>query len=199
MFGVEAINLKDRVIYTLVPHKTSADQGENKYNNAVDCFINAIQKTDSVQFKDLVDDNGFIIIRNFVSGGFGIRGQNIRDNFTRVTLPLELEFTINGEPPFILNDLFAGTISSKRLTERRIDIKMIGIQRNSPSTDEIIEFCKTLILTLSNNDASPSVISVNGGFVICEAQIIMDLPIGSFALFDKVGERYYIRALIDLK
>ena len=167
--------------------------------NTVDYFINAIEKTDSAQFSNLIDDDGFIIIRNFVSGGFGIRGQNIRDIYMKKTLPSKLEFSIDEETPFILKDLFIDTISTKKLTECQTSIDMIKIRRNGPPTDEIIEFCGNLLLALSNNDASPSTIVAKGGFVICEAQIICDLPIGSFAIFERLEDKYYIRALIDLK
>src|SRR5947207_10146813 len=79
-------------------------------------FVSAIQNPKELQ--DLIGDDGLIVIRNFVTGGWGKRGKDIRYSLRKRDVPLDGSFPVKGETPVLLSSLFAESAKGGRESRR---------------------------------------------------------------------------------
>jgi hypothetical protein len=180
----------------------NASCNKNDYiESTTSLFQISIKNDDISSFNKLVDQNGFIIIRNFVSGGSGVRGRNIRNHYDYKSIPRSLNFQINGEIPVSLKELFYETINTKNIPKCSIKkVKLIKVRKLEPSTAEIINYCNNLLRSLDRkNDYSPEIIVLEDGLIIKEASLINEQPIGVWAIFEKSENKYFIRGIFDFR
>ena len=88
-------------------------------------FASAIQNPKELQ--DLIGDDGLIVIRNFVTGGFGTRGRDIRYSLQKRDVPLDGSFPVKGEIPVLLSLLFAES------AKKGLDAEFLTVQAKCQS------------------------------------------------------------------
>ncbi|AZR74091.1 hypothetical protein BBF96_12200 [Anoxybacter fermentans] len=174
----------------------------DEISNIIYLFSESLKNSDSKTFKQLVSTSGIDIIRNFVSGGFGTRGRNIWRYYSIDSIPSNLKFPIEGEVPVDLSKLFQGTIENKNNKIPIITLKNIqfNFQNDDLTTSQIIDICRKIRSGENENDSSPRIYLLGDKeLVLTESEIISGLPIGSWAVFERTGKSYSLRAIIDLR
>ena len=152
--------------------------------------------------KEIVSPSGLVIIRNFPSGGFGVRGKNVRNYYSLGLLPVDFIFPVKGEIAIDPAELFRGT-RKRNLTNLPLTViegvmfefKNLG----EPPTSEVIELCAQIGIE-GLLDESPRVIQLNDKeVVLTESVVINGIPLGVWAVFERIDNKYLLRAIIDLR
>lgn len=184
--------------------KNDEEEPENKtaIQDAVSKFVESIKNNDENTFRNLIDTDGILVIRNFISGGNGERGKDIKDIYIKENVPDNLEFPVKDEIPVNPADLFTETIIAKLDT---VEVKIIEddellLITQTTDTLSTINMIAEILKRSNNHDFVPSIVRLGDkGFVLTEAQLVDDLPIGAFAVFVERDDKYYLKALIDLR
>ena len=168
-------------------------------------FASAIQNPKELQ--DLIGDDGLIVIRNFVTGGFGTRGRDIRYSFQKRDVPLDGSFPVKGEIPVLLSSLFAES------AKKGPDAEFLTVQAKSnlcffskrskkcsqfPTTNDAIDSIAEAISDIKLGTVSIVHLS-SDEFLYTEGEAIDGLPVGGFAVFSMRQGRYRLVALLDLR
>jgi hypothetical protein len=176
--------------------------------NALTHFINSLKSRDTDSFRKLVSNKGLVVIRNFVSGGFGARGKDIRSCYLPNQIPSNISFDVYGETPIDPAVLFKTVIEGN---VDKIQIRTLqGLQFNllddcrkgqyAPATNIIYSDADSIIKSISIKDNSPTVVMLNSReMLLCIAQDINGLPIGCFALFECDAGACMLRGLMDFR
>lgn len=152
--------------------------------------------------KEIVSPSGLVVIRDFPSGGFGVRGKNVRDHYSLELLPANFIFPVKGEIAIDPAELFRGT-RKRNLTNLPLTViegvmfefKNLG----EPPTSEVIELCAQIGIE-GLLDESPRVIQLNDKeVVLTESVVINGIPLGVWAVFERIDNKYLLRAIIDLR
>lgn len=175
-------------------------------------FTVALKNSNAEKLRGIISPKGLIIIRNFVTGGFGVRGKDIRDNYLLYQIPNDLKFPVEGEIPVEPIVLFKRSISAdvsmfsiEKINDLRINFRD-GIEsgKHDPSTSDVRNLISIVLIKHESNDIKSNPdpkISILGDkeFVLSEAILINELPIGVFAIFEKYNNKYVLRAIIDFR
>jgi len=176
-------------------------QDEQQLIKVVSNFKTAIKNRDEGLFKDIMAPSGLIVIRHFVSGS-NSRGKNIRDVYTKEKLPSKIEFAVPEEIPIIPSELFYESLKTDNIAMNKIDkvnFSFEGTENAIPSTQKIIETLALIQKNTGNNDAPEIITLGTSEFLLKEGELIDDMLIGSFAIFEKSDKTYFLRAIIDLR
>lgn len=172
----------------------------------VERFIKSIKNKDYSIFEEIVSPAGLVVIRNFLTGN-GTRGKDIRHNYYTTEIPRNLQFPVKGETPVDLNQLFSDTMESndKNIPGKLLGGIQFGFEDNEnsypePPTPRVREICGKIRSSEHENDPSPRIFILGDKeFALTESMIIEGLPVGSWAIFEKVGKGYLLRAIIDFR
>jgi hypothetical protein len=177
---------------------------ENSLTRDIEDFILSIKNNDAESLKHIISPSGLLIIRNFSSGN-NARGKDIRNLYSIDKIPANLQFEISGEVPITLHELF-----NKSQQGKVNNIPVIKINNSSfsfkddietnnygPSTAEVRDLCSELI---SNKDYSPKIFELGDKeVVLTESSLIAETPVGLWAIFEKLNNKYLLRAIIELR
>ena len=179
----------------------ASGNNDDSIDRAIKLFQTAIKNDDATGFGRLADKGGFIVIRNFVSGGGGVRGKNIRNYYDHTSIPKGLDLQVQGETLVSLKALFSETVNTQDIPKYSIkNVKVIKVGKLQPPTAEIIDYCSDLLRVLDKkDDDSPQIIVLEDGLIGKEASLINGLPIGGWAVFEKVKNQYFIRGIFDFR
>ena len=168
-------------------------------------FASAVQNPKKLQ--DLIGDDGLIVIRNFVTGGWGTRGNDIRYSLQKRDVPLDGSFPVKGETPVLLSSLFAES------AKKGLDAEFLTVQAKSnlcffskrakncsqfPTTNDAINFIAEAIGDIKLGTVSIVKLS-SDEFLYTEAETIGGWPLGGSAVFSMRQGRYRLVALLDLR
>jgi hypothetical protein len=168
-------------------------------------FASAVQNPKKLQ--DLIGDDGLIVIRNFVTGGWGRRGKDIRYSLQKRDVPLDGSFPVKGETPVVLSFLFPES------AKKGLDTEFLTVQAKSnlcffskrskncskfPTTNYAINSIAEAISDIKLGTVSIVQLSFDE-FLYTEAETIDGLPVGGFAVFSMRQGRYRLVALLDLR
>lgn len=187
----------------------------NDVKTTIENFNNAIYKENIDQFKQLISPSGLVIIRNFVSGGYGQRGKNIRNCYLISEIPDNLKFEVDGEVPIDLSELFPGKLLNEGIETDYIKLngntfgfkdsikkenKSVSVP--NPPTNEIIENCSEIMEYANDNNEERKLmvfILGNNEIALTEAQYYNGFSYGNWAIFEKINEKYYLSAIMDFR
>jgi Deoxyribonuclease II. len=177
-------------------------------SRVIEKFIESIHNKDTDTIKQITSSNGLIVIRNFSSGN-GTRGKDIRNIYAAETIPSDLQFEVNGETPIALQELFK---NSQQIMVNEIPIVKLDdinfsfeddISRYAigPSTDDVRDICYELLSPEDTDNPSTPIIYDLGNqeLVLTESESAADLPVGNWAVFEKVNGQFLLKAVIDLR
>jgi hypothetical protein len=177
-----------------------------KIESALSLFIHSLKTKDASEFKQLMSERGLVVIRNFVSGGYGVRGKDVRGCYAKKEIKTCLSFSVPKEIPIVPAELFQGTIDSgisKIAFQELHDIcfKLTDDCTGAdyqPSTMQIIDTIGLILRKTGISSDIPSVVILDSGkALLLEAQYITNLPIDAFALFEYANGSYRLRAIIN--
>lgn len=178
---------------------------DNEIREIVKPFIESINKHDVIAFRNMVHPLGLIVIRNFVTGGFGARGKNIRDHY-KPTEVSEFEFKVKGESSVSLDWLFGKSLKTKfeQIPVKRIKNNGFGFKDNgqniSPSTSMVIETCSKIQIFNKKTNMEPRIFVLNDKEIaLTESEEVIDLSIGGWSIFELYNGKYYLRAIMDFR
>jgi hypothetical protein len=169
-------------------------------------FVSAIQHPKKLQ--DLIGDDGLIVIRNFVTGGWGTRGKDIRYSLQKRDVPLDGSFPVKGETPVRLSFLFAES------AKKGLDAEFLTVEAKSnlcffskrskncsqvPTTNDAISSIAEAISDRKLGTVSIVKLSSDEFLYTEAADVIGGLPVGGFAVFSMRQGRYRLVALLDLR
>lgn len=187
----------------------NSDKDNSTIVNEIDVakkFISILNSKDIESFKQMVSPSGLIVIRNFVSGN-SARGNDIRNIYSAEEIPENLQLPINDEEAIDMTKLFPTSIknSSEEIQHLRIKEKNFNFKDTvngavlSPSTSEVWELCGEIQRVTDNKTDSIPLIYILGDdeFALSEAE--RDFNTGTWAVFEKVDNRFYLRALLDFR
>jgi hypothetical protein len=169
-------------------------------------FASAIQNPKKLQ--DLIGDDGLIVIRNFVTGGWGKRGKDIRYSLQKRDVPLDGSFPVKGETPVLLSFLFSES------AKKGLDAEFLTVEAKSnlcffskrskncsqvPTTNDAINLIAEAISDRKLGTVSIVKLSSDEFLYTEAADVIGGLPVGNFAVFSMRQGRYRLVALLDLR
>jgi len=169
-------------------------------------FASALQNPKELQ--NLIGDDGLIVIRNFVTGGWGKRGKDIRYSLRKRDVPLDGSFPVKGETPVVLSLLFAES------RKKGLDAEFSTVQAKSnlcffskrskkcsqfPTTNDAINSIAEAISDIKLGTISIVQLSSDEFLYTEAADVIGGLPVGNFAVFSMRQGRYRLVALLDLR
>lgn len=168
-------------------------------------FTKALRTNDVAGFRTLLSD-GLVVIRNFVTGGNGSRGNDLRFYRSVNEFSSSISIPVKGEESIDFRNLFAGSIGSKFESFHIVKVSgtlTIGESasgRTDPPTSKIVETCQKMRSAKYPDDFTPMIMVLSDReFVLTESSLILDLPVGSWAFFSKVGNQYFLRAIFDFR
>ncbi|MCL6613760.1 MAG: hypothetical protein K6U03_03945 [Firmicutes bacterium] len=180
------------------------DDNEDMVKDTVAIFIKSIKAQDIMGFRKLVSPSGLVVIRNFVTGGFGARGKDIRNYYKQSQV--DFKFKVPGEEPVSVEWLFAESVKSKinKIPIRKVKGMNFGFKDNGqmvyPPTMELIEICSKIQEHSKKSEMKPEIFILNDKeFALTESDYIIGLSIGSWAVFEKASDKYYLRAIMDFR
>ena len=183
---------------------SALEDNESKVKETVANFVQYIKTRDLVGFRKSINPSGLLVIRNFVTGGFGTRGKDIRNHYQ--PSQADFEFKVPEEVPVSIEWLFAESIKSKisDIPIKRVNGLSFGFDKTgqavSPSTMELITICSKIQEYNKDAEMQPAIFILNDReFALTESDYIMGLSIGGWAVFKRVDERYYLRAIMDFR
>jgi len=185
---------------TEIPNDT--DNNKKLIVETVNKFIKSIANKNQNDFIDLMNADGIFVIRNFVSGGYGDRGKDIKNTYTSDNIPVDLQFTVSDELPIIPADLFAESLEKDFTIEdiQAVDDTQLTTATNETATSDILNMISDTLKNSNNQEYSVSIIQLGEyGFMLSEAQLIDGTPVGTFAIFEKTNNKFYLKAIIDLR
>lgn len=180
---------------------SNKNESDNNIESTIGLFRTSVKNDDLTGFKRLVGRDGLIIIRNFISGGAGVRGKNVRNHYDYTSIPKSLTFQIKGETPVSLKELFHETLNDKDIPRYQLEnVKIINVRELEPSTGTIVDYCIELLGNLAlKDDDSPQVIVLEDGLIIKEASLVNGQPIGVWAFFEKDEAKYFLKGIFDFR
>mgnify|MGYP001627179743 CR=1 FL=1 len=193
---------------TLISCSFTKGNTTSEIKQTVNKFVHAIKTGNIEEFVNIANPYGILVIRNYITGGYGLRGKNIRNFYKPNEISSGLIFPVDGELPVKLSELFHSTVqlggkinNIKKLKGIYFTNKREYIQYNNiPSTKEIVNRIYKILNKAGKNYETPAIYVLdNDEFLLCEAKIINSLPVGSFVLFKKLKGDYKVIAVIDLK
>lgn len=190
------------MFWTVLGWASSDAFANQSINDAADKFINSVKTSNVLAFKSLIAPNGILVVRNFVSGGYGVRGKNVRDLYNKNNIPKDLRFAVRKEVPINISDMFAETLKGDSHMIRLIELNSTRYStfETKMATAAMVRMLANILRESKANDSEPVLIGLEGnGFVLAEAQLIDNNPNGTFAIFTRKQERYYLEALVDLR
>ncbi|MEW6573238.1 MAG: hypothetical protein AB1374_06355 [Bacillota bacterium] len=172
----------------------------------VEDFIKSIKTNDAEALKRIISPSGLIVIRNSSSGN-GARGKDVRNLYLPDKIPSNLQFEVSGELPIVLHDLFKTEVEIKDIPVERLNNINFNFKDDSksnifgPPTDEVRDICGEMTSTRDKNNQYSSKIFRLGDkeIVLTESALVADLPTGVWAVFEKLNEKYFLRAVINLR
>ncbi|NLW08533.1 MAG: hypothetical protein GX036_01570 [Firmicutes bacterium] len=152
--------------------------------------------------KEILSPSGLVIIRNFPSGGFGVRGKNVRNYYSLGLLPVDFIFPVKGEIAIDPAELFMGTRKRNLANLPLTTVEGVLFEfknEGEPPTSEVIELCAQIGIE-DLLDESPRVIQLNDKEVVLTESVVTNgIPLGAWAVFERIDNKYLLRAIIDLR
>jgi len=176
------------------PAIESLSQAEKAMNS----FSSAVVKKDTNLFLSIAEPKGLYLVRSFTSGNLGGRGASLSEKIVPTTINKDLAFPIKSQTPFDLSSLFTSLPikSFKALPTRMLlsEVETTPYDQRAPilkktlkGASEVIEGDPILLIS-----SSPKY------WVYAEAQIIDDILVGGFAIFETKNDMLKLVAVIEL-
>jgi hypothetical protein len=196
---------KASITLIMIGCQSLAVHADETMQHAAKDFASAIHNPQ--ELRDLIGDDGLIVIRNFVTGGFGTRGKDIRYSFQKKDVPLDGAFPVKGEFPVSLSFLFPASV------KKGLDVEFSTVQAKAnlcffskrskncnqfPTSNEAIDSIESAISGIKLGMVSIVQLS-SDEFLYTEGEAIDGLPLGGFAVFSMRQGRYRLVALLDLR
>jgi hypothetical protein len=171
-------------------------------------FISSLANKDAEKLIPLISEQGLIVIRNFVSGGNGTRGKDIRERYCRNKIPNDLTFPVHSEIPIEVPVLFPATLKSDlanipihQYQSHLFDLKDKCTKKEAnPGVSDFLSLVDSILITTKASYEHPMIVSLGSKeAVLFEAAYIAGFSTGTFALFEKFQGTYYLRAIMDLR
>jgi len=193
-------------IYLILAINSLGFSYETEVHEATLQFINSI-KNNGKDFEKIISPQGLIVIRNFVTGGSGTRGKDVRYFYTANKIPANLSFSVKDESPIVFSQLFEKVIKKDVKTIKTINVKDICFLFKDdgeiiyPPTSEVIQICTEIQKIEKETNMGPRIFILGEKeFALTEAEMFLDdLSVGSWAVFNRVDSRYYLRAVMDFR
>lgn len=199
---------KQRQAYSAKAQHSLTKNADVEMKKTLDSFTSSLKNKDTAEFKRLIADSGLIIIRNFVSGGNGTRGKDVRKCYCRDAIPAGLSFVVYKELPIDLSALFQITLNSgvTKNSIRHISGISFNLTDNcrekeySPDISDVLPFVDTILIkTKASSEKSTLVFLNSKEALLFEADYIAGFSTGSFALFEHTLDSYRLRAIMDFR
>lgn len=172
--------------------------GEQQLIQVVESFSSAIKDKNREQFLAVADSQPMNLVRLFTSGNLGGRGEPLSRSIQAELITDELEFPIEKQTPFSLAIMFPSlpidSAKSLPFIPMSINAKALPLDQWAPSL-------KVALAKLPNIKDGALVVladSANSYWVLADAQIIDNVLVGGFAVFNSDGDRVKLVGLIDL-
>lgn len=168
---------------------------------AIKAFFQALNESDPKKVDSITGQHGMAIFRNFVSGTYGARGNNLRQFYAS---PLRrMKFPIKGETPIDLTMMFSNfkEMNLATLPGFRSDIAFDiddSPKSAKPTTSIVLKNLET-IMRPHGSLGRPFVVLFQNGFILAESDGVDDQCTGNFAFFKKTAKGYQLRAILDLR
>lgn len=165
---------------------------------AINSFSEAVAKKNVTSFLNVADSKGVYLVRKFTSGNLGGRGPELSQLTNPATINEKLQFPVKNQTPYNLRIQFQELpIKSFAALTRQLlsaEVETLNFDRWEPFLK------KSLSGTPEATQRAPIVLlSANSKFVVyAEAQIIDDILVGGFAVFEMRGSEMKLVALIEL-
>lgn len=181
---------------------SSADDRSVEVNQEVEAafesFSKAVSEENVQSFIKLADPNGIHLVRKFTSGTLGGRGSELSELTDPKKMNENFEFPIKNQTPYGISIQF-----------QELPIKSVKALSNRPLSAEVetLDFDtwgpflkQSLIGTPESADRLPIMLSSANSkyYVYAEAQIIDDILVGGFAVFEKKDGKLQLVSLIEL-
>ncbi|RYY74817.1 MAG: hypothetical protein EOO52_10845 [Gammaproteobacteria bacterium] len=175
---------------------SAANSNELAVESTITNFSTALTKRDLGLLLTIADQKDIYLVRLFTSGNLGGRGSPLSQAKSINSINKELAFDIKNQTPFELPELFANLpIKSAKALPRRT----LAAESDTAHFDQwgpILKKSLSGAPEVVNGDS----IALNSSkyFVYAEAQIIDDILVGGFAVFERRDDKLKLVALIDL-
>jgi len=169
-------------------------------------YQQAINNQDMNGFKGLMSSSGVLVIRNFVSGN-GSRGKNVSNVYTKDNIPEGFQFPVEDETSIELKSMFPEFLESDtgELAITKGNHLIFGQDSkdkdtNEPTASHIWEQTGNILSSVKENELKNMMIFSLGEkeLVIGEA-IEIEFNTGSWTIFEKEQDKYYLRVIIDFR
>lgn len=182
----------EREISSLIPENAKL---------TIKAFSQALNESDPKKVDSITGQHGMAIFRNFVSGTYGARGNNLRQFYAS---PLRrMTFPIKGEPPIDLTMMFSNfkEMNLATLPGFRSDIAFDiddSPKSAKPTTSIVLKNLETMMRP-HGSLGRPFVVLFQDGFILAESDGVDDPCTGNFAFFKNTTKGYQLRAILDLR
>lgn len=169
-----------------------------RFDEALGSFSTAVSTKNVPLFFELTDPKGIHLVRKFTSGNLGGRGEELSELIDPLKMNEKFQIPIKGQTPFSIRIQFQELpIQSIAALSRR----PLATDVESLTFDSWIPFLKASLQGAPEADERMPIIlsSINGKYhVYAEAQIITDILVGGFAVFELQNGKAKLVALIEL-
>lgn len=181
-------------------------KNENDIIYTTKSFLEALNNNDVESFKRLVSPSGLVVIRNFVSGN-GARGKNIRNLYLQEDISKDIEFPVEDEIQLNPQNLFSQSLATSydKIPIEKVEgtnfnfLDSFKTNNYGPTTNRIWEICDDIISSVKQEELnSPMLFDLSGKeFALVES--FDDYNTGNWAVFEKIEDKYYLRAIVEFR
>ena len=184
------------------PQKESQEKSSMAISNdlvvesTITDFSTALAKKDLNLLLKIADPKDIYLVRLFTSGNLGGRGSPLSQSTSTDSINKDLDFDIKKQTPFELPELFTNLPikSVKALPHRTLVAEADNAHFDQWSP--ILNKSLTGAPEIAEGDSL--LLHSSKYWVYTEAQIIDDILVGGFAVFEMRGDKLKLVALIDL-
>jgi len=162
-----------------------------------------IQRKSPELLDSITGMSGIVLIRNFSSGTYGARGENIRSFYPS---PIgRIMFPVKNETPIDVASMFPelarfdlNQLPSFKTMPNGLDIRDTPSEIK-PTTSELLEALSKVVLP-HHDLPTPFAVQIGDDLlVLAEGDVVDNICTGYFAIFKKMNGSYRLRALLDLR
>lgn len=180
-----------------VNNASSNPQNDGEIRKTVNLFLKSLKNKDVNQFKELTLPEGIVFVRGFVSGN-GTRGADIYETFKQNEIPSDFKLPVNKElPEDLINETFKQSLNTDyEKIPVVVNKSNTNLNKNVTSPNAIWDKVSNFIPRGGNT--APVIIKTNDNFILFD-QSESEFNTLTAALFNKIGEKYYLHLIIDYR
>ena len=178
--------------------RNTVTKNNSSVESVINSFSTSVTKKDTSLFLGITDQKEVYLVRSFTSGNLGGRGSSLSEKINPTKINKKLAFPIKNQTPFDLSGLFPSLpIKSFTALPNRIllpEIETAHYDQWAP----ILKKNLTGVPEMTEGD--PIILSSRSSkyWVYVEAQIIDDVLVGGFAVFENQNDKLMLVAIIEL-